>query len=174
MRLDDRTTLFPLQDSRHSMRSLLNEYKSNVGHKEAVIIDPHVANIVKGVSALTAAFRLVQLGQCTGNQDASCLRQLRADKLHEAILGNLKKLSFTTMGSGQARDTSPNHHFFTPDGSLVSTQRLVYIIDRDDGLQRVRIVRHIFSKNISINTFLSVLTRNRMMAFNLRLYFLSK
>ena len=122
------------------MRSLLNEYKSNVGHKEAVIIDPHVANIVKGVSALTAAFRLVQLGQCTGNQDASCLRQLRADKLHEAILGNLKKLSFTTMGSGQARDTSPNHHFFTPDGSLVSTQRLVYIIDRDDGLQRVRII----------------------------------
>ena len=119
------------------MRSLLNEYKSKVGHKEAVIIDPHVANIVKGVSALTAAFRLVQLGQCRGNQEASCLRTLRADKLHEAILGNLKKLSFTTMGSGQIRDTSPNHHYFTPDGRLISTQRLVYIIDRDDGLQRV-------------------------------------
>ena len=43
------------------------------------------------------------------------------------------------MGSGQIHDDHPNHHFFTPDGRLVSTKRLVYIIDQEDGLQRVRI-----------------------------------
>ena len=67
----------------------------------------------------------------------SCLRDLHADKLHEAILSNLKKLSFATMGSGQIHDDHPNHHFFTPEGHLVSTKRLVYIVDQDDGLQRV-------------------------------------
>ena len=67
----------------------------------------------------------------------SCLRDLHADKLHEAILANLKKLSFATMGSGQIHDDHPNHHFFTPEGHLVSTKRLVYIVDQDDGLQRV-------------------------------------
>ena len=29
--------------------------------------DPHVSFVVKAVSALTAAFRLVQLEQCAGN-----------------------------------------------------------------------------------------------------------
>ena len=41
------------------------------------------------------------------------------------------------MGSGQIHDDHPNHHFFTPEGHLVSTKRLVYIVDQDDGLQRV-------------------------------------
>lgn len=126
------------QDPRHSMRSLLNEYKSAVGNQADIIIDPHVANIVKGVSALTAAFRLVQLDRCSGVKEASCLRQLHADRLHEAILANLRKLSFTTMGSGQIHDDHPNHHHFTPDGRLVSTKRLVYIVDEEYGLQRVK------------------------------------
>ena len=40
-----------LQDSRHSMKSILNEYKAIVGRgTDPVVIDPHVANIVKGVS----------------------------------------------------------------------------------------------------------------------------
>ena len=40
-----------LQDSRHSMKSILNEYKAIVGRgNDPVVIDPHVANIVKGVS----------------------------------------------------------------------------------------------------------------------------
>ena len=43
-------------------------------------------NIIFFISALTASFRLVQLDQCRGNADASCMRDLRADKLHEAIL----------------------------------------------------------------------------------------
>ena len=86
-----------LQNSRHSMKSLLNEYKSSLGIQEPIVIDPHVANIVKAVSALTAAFRLVQLDRCKGHRDAACLRELHADKLHEAILANLKKLSFQTM-----------------------------------------------------------------------------
>lgn len=80
----------------------------------------------------------MQLDRCRGNADASCLRDLHADKLHEAILANLKKLSFATMGSGQIHDDHPNHHFFTPEGHLVSTKRLVYIVDQEDGLQRVR------------------------------------
>ena len=88
---------FYLQTSRHSMKSLLNEYKSSLGIQEPIVIDPHVANIVKAVSALTAAFRLVQLDRCKGHRDAACLRELHADKLHEAILANLKKLSFQTM-----------------------------------------------------------------------------
>ena len=88
---------FYLQNSRHSMKSLLNEYKSSLGIQEPIVIDPHVANIVKAVSALTAAFRLVQLDRCKGHRDAACLRELHADKLHEAILANLKKLSFQTM-----------------------------------------------------------------------------
>ena len=79
------------------MKSLLNEYKSSLGIQEPIVIDPHVANIVKAVSALTAAFRLVQLDRCKGHRDAACLRELHADKLHEAILANLKKLSFQTM-----------------------------------------------------------------------------
>ena len=124
------------------MKSILNEYKALVGRSgqnEPLIIDPHVANIVKGVSALTASFRLVQLEKCRQNPEASCLRQLQSDKLHEEILGNLKKLSFTTMGSGQIHDNQPNHHYFTPEGRLISTKRLVYIVDTDDGLQRVRL-----------------------------------
>ena len=122
------------------MKSILNEYKALIGRNQPIVVDPHVANIVKGVSALTAAFRLVQLDRCAGVPDASCLRQLHADRLHEAILGNLKKLSFTTMGSGQLHDNQPNHHYFTPEGRLVSTKRLIYIIDQEDGLQRVSFV----------------------------------
>ena len=41
------------QNSRHSMKSLLNEYKANLGQNDPIVIDPHVANIVKAVSALT-------------------------------------------------------------------------------------------------------------------------
>ena len=41
---------------------------------------------------------------------------------------NLKKLSFTTMGSGQLHDDQPNHHYFTPEGRLISTKRLIYVI----------------------------------------------
>lgn len=120
------------------MKSILNEYKAIVKRNDPIIIDAHVANIVKGVSALTAAFRLVQLERCRGNREASCLRDLHADKLHEAILDNLKKLSFTTMaGSGQVHDDHPNHHYFSPEGRLVSTKRLVYIVDQHEGLQRV-------------------------------------
>ena len=63
---------------------------------------------------------------------------LKACKLNK-YQANLKKLSFTTMGSGQIHDDHPNHHFFTPEGRLVSTKRLVYIVDQDDGLQRVRL-----------------------------------
>ena len=97
------------QNSRHSMKSLLNEYKANLGQNDPIVIDPHVANIVKAVSALTgksfilhfiillhqniliisAAFRLVQLDRCKGQKDAGCLRELHADKLHEAILGKI-------------------------------------------------------------------------------------
>jgi hypothetical protein len=125
------------QNSRHSMKGLLNEYKSAVGRDAPVVINPQVSNVVKAVSAITAAFRLVQLDQCTGIKDASCLRDLNGDRLHEGILNNLRKLSFTTMASGQEPDEQPTHHHFTPEGRLVSTKRLVYIIDQDDGLQRV-------------------------------------
>ena len=44
------------------------------------------------------------------------------------------------MGSGHIHDGHPNHHFFTPEGRLVSTKRLVYIVDQDEGMQRVMFI----------------------------------
>ena len=53
-----------------------------------------VSFVVKAVSALTAAFRLVQLDHCSQSVLASCLRQVHPD-LHEDILSNFSKLSLS-------------------------------------------------------------------------------
>jgi hypothetical protein len=47
--------------------------------------DPHVSFVVKAVSALTAAFRLVQLDHCSQSVNAACLKEVDTD-LHEDIL----------------------------------------------------------------------------------------
>jgi hypothetical protein len=61
--------------------------------------------VVKAVSALTAAFRLVQLDSCGQEVEAACLRQL-SPGLHHGILANLHKLSFTSM-AGSATHQVP-------------------------------------------------------------------
>ena len=94
--------------------------------------DPEVSFIVKAVSALTAAFRLVQLDHCNANVKASCLRTVHED-LHDDIQGNLRKLSFSNMmpshgGPGMSVDGTQHH--FTRDGHLVANKQMLYLIDR--------------------------------------------
>jgi hypothetical protein len=99
--------------------------------------DPHVSFVVKAVSAITAAFRLVQLEQCRGEEVVSCLNRLYDNGLHESILRNLRKLSFSSMmPRGQGQDEQTQHHF-NRNGRLVANKQLIYSIDQDDGLQSV-------------------------------------
>jgi hypothetical protein len=100
--------------------------------------DPQVSFVIKAVSALTAAFRLVQLDHCATNVKASCLRQVHGD-LHEDILSNLRKLSFSSMVPHRSSPMSVEgtQHHFTRNGRLVANKQLVYTIDHRDGLQSV-------------------------------------
>ena len=105
--------------------------------------DPYVSFVVKAVSALTAAFRLVQLDHCTNNVQTSCLQKLHGD-IHEDILDNLRKLSFSSMmpknkhhESESANEVDGTQHHFTRNGQLVADKQHVYLIDRDFGLEQV-------------------------------------
>jgi hypothetical protein len=52
-----------------------NNNSENEGDMESEYYqDPHVSFVVKAVSALTAAFRLVQLEQCVGNLKGAYIR----------------------------------------------------------------------------------------------------
>ena len=94
-----------------------------------------VSFVVKAVSALTAAFRLVQLGSCGQSVEAACLRSVTPD-LHNDILENLHKLSFTSMASGLSEVDGTRHHF-TAGGRLVANKQIVYTIVEDKGLEPV-------------------------------------
>lgn len=98
--------------------------------------DAQVSFVVKAVSALTAAFRLVQLDHCSQSVLASCLRTVHPD-LHEEILANLRKLSFTSMGSSPTEVKGTQHHF-TRNGRLVANKQLVFQIDQEVGMESVR------------------------------------
>ena len=102
--------------------------------------DPHVSFIIKAVSALTAAFRLVQLDHCTDNIKSSCLRKIHPD-LHNDISSNLKKLSFSSMmpkGSNeQDGDSKSTEHHFKSNGHMVASKQHVFFIDQDAGLTKV-------------------------------------
>ena len=98
--------------------------------------DPHVSFVVKAVSALTAAFRLVQLDHCTQSLQSACLRKVHAD-LHEDILGNLRKLSFTSM-PGTPMEVEGTQHHFTRNGRLVANKQLVFQIEEKSGAESVR------------------------------------
>ena len=97
--------------------------------------DAQVSFVVKAVSALTAAFRLVQLDHCSQSVLASCLRQVHSD-LHEDILTNLRKLSFTSMGTSPTEVKGTQHHF-TRNGRLVANKQLVFQINQDVGMESV-------------------------------------
>lgn len=100
--------------------------------------DPYVSFVVKAVSALTAAFRLVQLDHCA--QDvavkAACVRQVH-DHLHDEIMANLKKLSFSSMMPKGYAELDGTQHHFTSNGRLVANKQQVYLIDRNFGLDQV-------------------------------------
>ena len=99
--------------------------------------DPQVSFVIKAVSALTAAFRLVQLDHCANNVEAACLRTVHQG-LHEDILDNLMKLSFSTMvPDGSPKELEGTQHHFTRNGRLVANKQLVYKIDHQHGLESV-------------------------------------
>ena len=100
--------------------------------------DAQVSFVVKAVSALTAAFRLVQLDHCSQSVLASCLRQVHSD-LHEDILTNLRKLSFTSMGTSPTEVKGTQHHF-TRNGRLVANKQLVFQINQAVGMESVSII----------------------------------
>ena len=97
--------------------------------------DAQVSFVVKAVSALTAAFRLVQLDHCSNTVLASCLRTVHPD-LHEDILTNLRKLSFTSMGTAPTEVKGTQHHF-TRNGRLVANKQLVFQINQEVGMESV-------------------------------------
>ncbi len=88
---------------------------------------------------MTAAFRLAQLERCSETVEASCLRRVRGgDDLHDSILGNLRKLSFSPpMMKGGNKEVEGTQHHFTRNGRLVANKQQVYTVDRFAGLQQV-------------------------------------
>ena len=114
--------------------------------------DPQVSFVVKAVSALTAAFRLVQLQHCEGENARafSCLRTIYPD-LHEGILANVRKLSFSSMmpekdGEGNENTiVGATKHHFSHNGRLVANRQLLYVIDPNRGLDPVRVFLPSFS-----------------------------
>ena len=114
--------------------------------------DAQVSFVVKAVSALTAAFRLVQLDHCSQSVLASCLRQVHSD-LHEDILTNLRKLSFTSMGTSPTEVKGTQHHF-TRNGRLVANKQLVFQINQAVGMESVSTIPiHICIFTSSLNFF---------------------
>ncbi len=103
--------------------------------------DPQVSFVVKAVSALTAAFRLAQLEQCAGGAAASdCLSQVGGDNdIHESILDNLRKLSFSPLSSTprSAKEVGGTQHHFTRNGRLVANKQQIYSVDRVSGLEEI-------------------------------------
>ena len=145
-----------LQDPTHDMRNVIQEYKEEMfgcarnprsvsGHfllpcdsipyhelELRFQQDPEVSFIVKAVSALTAAFRLVQLDHCSDDVRASCLRTVH-DDLHDNIQGSLRKLSFSSMmpsKGGPSLELDGSQHHFTRNGKLVANKQVIYLIDR--------------------------------------------
>ncbi len=108
--------------------------------------DPQVSFVVKAVSALTAAFRLAQLERCSSSTTSSCLGRVPdEDELHESILDNLRKLSFSPpamMASDRsaATEVEGTQHHFTRNGRLVANRQQVYAVDRANGLDEVSVL----------------------------------
>ncbi len=104
--------------------------------------DPYVSFVVKAISALVASFRLVQLDRCRGSAGGplqGCLQRISEEDLHEDILGNLRKLSFSSMAADDSSSETkigPDHRFST-EGRLVASKQQVYSIDADKGLKLV-------------------------------------
>ena len=57
------------------------------------------------------------------------------EDLHDEILDNLRRLSFSSMPSSKLAKGTQHH--FTRNGRLVANKQLLYMIDRKDGLESV-------------------------------------
>ena len=64
----------------------------------------------------------------------NCLHDMQ-DDLHDEILDNLRRLSFSSMPSSTL--SKGTQHHFTRNGRLVANKQLLYLIDRNDGLESV-------------------------------------
>ena len=103
------------------------------------------------MSALTAAFRLVQLEHCGNALQSNCFPNDDLD-LHESILENLRRLSFTSMMPGESSSTKASkvkntQHYFARNGRLVANKQQIYVVDLHNGLEQVLILK--FSMNLS-------------------------
>ena len=133
--------------------------------------DAQVSFVVKAVSALTAAFRLVQLDHCSQSVLASCLRQVHPD-LHEDILTNLRKLSFTSMGTAPTEVKGTQHHF-TRNGRLVANKQLVFQINQEVGMESVSylffiVIRKDYTAQLILVSFkvINLFVSNRLVSIN--------
>ena len=103
--------------------------------------DPYVSFVVKAVSALTAAFRLVQLEHCANALQSNCFPNDDLD-LHDQILENLRRLSFTSMmpgdDSSRASRVKGTQHYFARNGRLVANKQQIYAVSLHNGLEQVK------------------------------------
>lgn len=103
--------------------------------------DPYISFVVKAVSALTAAYRLAQLDRCSTSiaQEADCLT-VNPEDLHERVLDNLKKLSFSSMMKKKTSEVDGDdeeRQHFSSSGRLVAGRQQIFVVDRDQGLKQV-------------------------------------
>ncbi|QQP42473.1 Uncharacterized protein FKW44_017157, partial [Caligus rogercresseyi] len=93
--------------------------------------DPRVSFVVKAISAFSAAFKLTMLNRCSNTfldaRDACTARLLQRSDLHKEILGNLKKLSFTSKKL-KDKDEAATEHYFSSNGHLVANKQLIFAI----------------------------------------------
>ena len=105
--------------------------------------DPHVSYVVKAVSALAAAFRLAQLDHCSAEASQDCFDSVQnEEELHENILANLRKLSFSSRLNNndddeKVQEVEGTQHHFTRNGRLVANKQHLFTIDRRNGLEMV-------------------------------------
>ena len=98
--------------------------------------DPYISFVVKAVSALTAAYRLSELERQSDNVISDL-------DLHERVLDNLKKLSFTSMMKkfdvvNDDHDEEEDHRqHFSSTGRLVAGRQQIFRVDHELGLQQV-------------------------------------
>ena len=91
--------------------------------------------------------------------EVGCLRSVAPD-LHNGILDNLHKLSFTSM-SGPSQEVPGTRHHFTEGGRLVASKQIVYRVDTA-GLDPVIITLlflKIFSSQIFFPRFTNIFPR---------------
>ena len=100
--------------------------------------------------------------------EVGCLRSVAPD-LHNEILGNLHKLSFTSM-SGELHDVEGTRHHFTKGGRLVASKQIVYTIVQETGLEPVNTKFSVFCFLKQCCTVLCIMTTFQILEFQRRFF----